>query len=483
MRFVKRLIEGAKATRQSILRVWGGLCESYFDTVSSVYPELIEANVRELGDPTIELLESGETSYDKIDKPQYPSLSLGHFRDPATRALYEVGALRLHPSGDPVVEPSPVALLRGLARLALPQRFLIGIVNAVRQRRGDSPLNDVEFADMDGELFEALRRGLVRSVGARWFSALNQGAYYLHRSMALPCTRLPHSQEFYEEGINFYRGQGVDADVFIYSTTSGLVIPREFRGDASKNHYRYQYFTKGILGTTACTRVYQWERYQTARELALGYGQASTETQKQEYLNESYNTFARFANAKNILINEVERFSTWKSWCTLVGPQRQLLSIRDRDQKLKIGHGFAYDASPFKKRADLLTDAAKVIGGAGALGAMIGKEEFVKQYGPAVAVAAAACAVGGVATRRLSSCLRMPLLRMCSEDRESLATRIIKDVGQTLSREEVMKIVDGLLDDGIRILESERVLDRKRRSERISGSLQQHPANGAARRH
>ncbi len=460
MRFVKRIVQGAKATRKGILKVWGGLCETYFDAVSSAYPELVEANVRELGDPTIDLLESGETNNDAIDNPQYPRLSLDPFGDPAMRALYEVGAIRLHPSGDPIVEPSPVALLRGLARLALPRRFLIGIVNASRQRRGDPPMNNSEFADIDRELFEALRRGLVRSLGERWFGALNKGAYYLHRSMALPCMRLPHSQEFYEEGINFYREQGVDADVFIYSTTSGLIIPREFRGDETKNHYRYQYFKKGILGTSSCIRVYQWERYRTARELSLGYEQTSTESQKKEYLNESYDTLARFANAKNILINEVERFSTWKSWCTLVGPQRQLLSIRDKDQKRKIGHGIAYDAIPFKKRADLLADAAKVISAAGVLGATIGKEEFVKQYGPAVVIAAAACAVGSVATRRLSSCLRRPILKRCDEDRKSPDTHMIKDVGQILSRDKVVKIVDGLLNDGIRIHESERVLGK-----------------------
>jgi len=462
VRFVKNIVQGAKGTRHGILKAWGVLCEKYFDAVSNTYPELVEANVRELGEPTIDLLESGETNNNAIDNPQYPRLSLDPFDDPAMRALYEVGAIRLHPSGDPIVEPSPVALLRGLARLALPQRFLIGIVNASRQRRGDPLMNNSEFAAIDHELFEALRRGLARSLGERWFGVLNKGAYYLHRSMALPCTRLPHSQEFYEEGINFYREQGVDANVFIYSTTSGLVIPREFRGDETKNHYRYHYFKKGILGISLCTRIYQWERYRTAKELSLGYERALTDSEKQEYLNESYDTLARFANAKNILINEVKRFSTWKSWCTLVGPQRQLLSIRDKDQKQKIGHGIAYDAKPFKKRADLLTDAAKVISAAGVLGATIGKEEFVKQYGPAIAIVAASCAIGGVATRRLSSCLRKPVLKRCDEDLKNPDTHIIKDVGQTLSRDKIVKIVDGLLNDGIRIHESERVLVSKR---------------------
>ena len=105
MRFVRRLVAGAKLPRRGILKIWGNLCESYFDAVSSAYPELIETNVRELGQPTIELLETGGTSDDTIDRPQYPRLSLDPLHDPATRALYEVGAIRLHPSGDPVVEP------------------------------------------------------------------------------------------------------------------------------------------------------------------------------------------------------------------------------------------------------------------------------------------------------------------------------------------------------------------------------------------
>jgi hypothetical protein len=459
MKFVKRLVDAVKTTRRGILKTWGGLCESYFDVVSSTYPELIEMNVRELGSPTVELLEYGETSDEAIEKPQYPRLALDPLDDPATRALLEVGAIRLHPSGDTVVEPSPGALIRGLARLALPTRFLIGIVNSARQRRGDPPLSDAEFGSMDRELFESLRRGLRRSIGEGWFGALNQASYHLHRRMALPCTPLPNSQEFYEEGINFYRGQGADAEVFVYSTTSGLVIPREFRGDASKNHYRYQYFTRGVLGTSACTRVYQWERYRTARELALGYERAGTQNRQRQYLEESFDTLARFADAKNISIHEAKHFSSWKSRCTLVGPERQFLSIRDKDQQLKIGHGIAYDVGPFEKRSDLLRDAANLINGAGALGTVIGEAELVMEYGPAVAVAAAACAVGGVATKRLSSCLRIPLLRMCKEDCESSDTQVIKDVDEALTRDEVVSVVDGLLSDGSRILESERALD------------------------
>jgi hypothetical protein len=142
-----------------------------------------------------------------------------------------------------------------------------------------------------------------------------------------------------------------------------------------------------------------------------------------------------------------------------VGPERQFLSIRDKDQQLKIGHGIAYDVGPFEKRSDLLRDAANLINGAGALGTVIGEAELVMEYGPAVAVAAAACAVGGVATKRLSSCLRIPLLRMCKEDCESSDTQVIKDVDEALTRDEVVSVVDGLLSDGSRILESERALD------------------------
>jgi hypothetical protein len=48
---------------------------------------------------------------------------------------------------------------------------------------------------------------------------------------------------------------------------------------------------------------------------------------------------------------------------------------------------------------------------------------------------------------------------MCKEDCESSDTQVIKDVDEALTRDEVVSVVDGLLSDGSRILESERALD------------------------
>jgi len=274
--------------------------------------------------------------------------------------------------------------------------------------------------------------------------------------VVLPCTRLPHSQEFYEEGINFYRGQGADSEVFVFSTTSGLVIPREFRGDASKNHYRYRYFTQGILGETACLRFYQWERYRTAKEFASAYLALGKRDARDAYLQEARDTLGRFSDASKLAIYECDHFDAWKDWHTLVGPQKQQLSIRPEKGTGAIGHGVLYDAAGFKRRSDLFADFARLTTAAGVGGMLEGGRAFVTTFGPAMAVAASACALLGLSTQRIGQLIRDPILDKCRREKERPGVRVIKAHGESLKSAEIAHIVDELLNVGQIILKSER---------------------------
>lgn len=453
MRLVQEILSATRVARDTTINSWSRICSVFFDSVAASYPYLVETNIRDIGGATLDLLENGTTDDHSIRNAQYPPLQVSRLEEPALRALYEVGALHIDPSGNPVVEPSPAALFRGLARLALPVKNLTGIVNSVRKWRGQPPLTASEFSDLDSEVFVALKNGLHRSLGEYWFRSLNRASYLTGRAYILPCTPLRGSQEFYEEGITFYRGQGSDAAVYIYSTTSGLIIPSEFHGDASKNHYRYQYFTEGILGRTAAYRIYQWERYRTAKGLATGYVQASDASAKTLYRDQAIETLCRFADSINLAILETDHFDLWKEWHTLVGPRRQQISIRSEDLKGKIGCGIVYDAEAFRARADFARNAGRVIGLYGTIGVASGCDLF-RTYGPAVAVAAAACALLSTGFERLARLIRDPLICKCAQDRD--AVREIKQLGKPLSPPEVEAVVDDLLATGLRILTLEK---------------------------
>ncbi len=443
MRLVRDLLQATAMVRQAGIKSWSRVSAAFLDSVAASYPDLVEANIRNTGPATMDILGHGVTRESGMSDAQFPVLPVDGLDEPVFRALYEVGAIRLDPAGNPVVEPGPAVLLRGLARLALPPKYLRGVVNAARKWRGHEILSESEFRALDAEILAAVRNGLRRCLGETWFQELNHASYLAGRACVLPCMPLRGSQEFYEEGRRFYSGQGAGATVYVYSTTSGLVIPREFRGDASKNHYRYVYFTKGILGRAAADRVYQWERHRTAKELAEGCEQAAGPSAKAEYRREAIETLSRFSARRNLAILEADHFSAWKEWNTLVGPRRHQVSMRSEDLKGKIGHGVIYDLDAFKARADLARDAAVFMDAAAIAG-------LIKAGGPAVAVAAASCVLLSRGAERLPSLVRQPLLHKCAQDQHK--ARVIKGLKQTLSPDQVESVVDDLLAHGARIV-------------------------------
>lgn len=182
MKIVQEILSATRAARDTAIKSWSRICSAFFDSVAASYPHLVETNIRRIGTATLDLLEHGATDDPFIRNAQYPPLQVSRLEEPALRALYEVAALHIDPSGNLVVEPSPAALLRGLARLALPAKFLTGIVNAARKWRGQSPLTASEFRDLDAEVFVALKNGLHRSLGEQWFCALNRASYLAGRA-------------------------------------------------------------------------------------------------------------------------------------------------------------------------------------------------------------------------------------------------------------------------------------------------------------
>ncbi len=449
MKLAQQVVKSAAG--QGILKLWANVSGQFFEKVQSTYPYLVEANIRSLGEATADLLARGDTDSKNFADSQYPNLPLDALADPVFKALYEVGAINLHRSGSVIVEPTPASLFQGLARLALRPRYLFGIVNSVRVSRGMPILTEVEFCSLNRDYFDAVRRGISLTLGDHWYAILHRSASLMHGAVVLPCLSLRRSQEFYEEGIKFYRNQG-ESEVFIFSTTSGLIIPQEFRGDAAKNTYRYNYFTKGLLGNTQCIRIYQWERYRTSKALATGYNKLTDRASRQQYLEEAYETLRHFANANRLAIYEVDHFSSWKEWHTLSGPRRQQLSIRSEHGRGAIGHGVLYDAAAFRARSDLLKGASA----AASLAVVAsGKSDILEDYGPAFAVAAAACSILGYGTQFLPKLIQEPVLKKCKAETSNPEVRPIKRLGKSISHSSIMHIVDHLLYDGLKLLSSD----------------------------
>ena len=80
------------------------------------------------------------------------------------------------------------------------------------------------------------------------------------------------STDLYESGSLLY--QNNSEAIFIFSTTSGLVVPSEYApqlygyDEINKDPHRMQYFDNGLLNdNTKLKRFYQWNRYSTASGL------------------------------------------------------------------------------------------------------------------------------------------------------------------------------------------------------------------------
>ena len=107
MKTVREILTSAGGARKSIFNTWAKISAEYFEAVARVYPGLVEANIRSVCKATVDLIQKGDTDDSSIGQSQYRRLPLDQLRDPVFQALYEVGAIDLNRSGDPVVEPNP----------------------------------------------------------------------------------------------------------------------------------------------------------------------------------------------------------------------------------------------------------------------------------------------------------------------------------------------------------------------------------------
>jgi len=113
------------------------------------------------------------------------------------------------------------------------------------------------------------------------------------------------SEDVYELGAPLYRNRSEVS--FTFSTTSGLIIPLEYKGGqrSHKNPLRRKYFDEGLLNPLASRmkRYYQWNLSTTARALFQDYQMAMDgELWKQE----ATNLLTKAFNVKNLEISEAD---------------------------------------------------------------------------------------------------------------------------------------------------------------------------------
>lgn len=114
---------------------------------------------------------------------------------------------------------------------------------------------------------------------------------------------LQDSLVFYNRSLALYSPEAGSMNIF--STSSGIVIPEEYRGDRikKKNPYRKKYFDVGIGSPNAyqLPKYYQWDSEVTAKNLWKRYLEAK---KSQEYRDEAVDVLAKFLQVPNLEITE-----------------------------------------------------------------------------------------------------------------------------------------------------------------------------------
>jgi len=108
----------------------------------------------------------------------------------------------------------------------------------------------------------------------------------------------------YELGPTMYRDEA--HSLFVFSRTSGLIIPSEYYGDADNNPYRRIYFDEGILGDSGRNLkiYYQWNQPTTAIRLFEGFAAAERVGAGDKYKTNAADILSKFFRHRNIQISE-----------------------------------------------------------------------------------------------------------------------------------------------------------------------------------
>lgn len=174
---------------------------------------------------------------------------------------------------------------------------------------------------------------------------------------------LQDSLVFYNRSLALYSPEAGSMNIF--STSSGIVIPEEYRGDRikKKNPYRKKYFDVGIGSPNAyqLPKYYQWDSEVTAKNLWKRYLEAK---KSQEYRDEAVDVLAKFLQVPNLEITEAPfKEEPWKVFFTLVSDKTLVLS--ERGEVRKINHGFMVDEDILKGNREVYEE----------IGALLGKKE------------------------------------------------------------------------------------------------------------
>lgn len=180
-----------------------------------------------------------------------------------------------------------------------------------------------------------------------------------------------NATEFYAESDPIY-GEPVDKEdmVFVFSTTSGLLIPEEHFGSnvpgrlawlkqtaAAKNPARLGYFAQGILSPKRKIPVcYAWDMQKTKETLRGNYQKAPDKKSKNFYRKESQRILSKAMTSRNLQIVQMqfEKIGQWyvdpRAFLTLTSKQYAIWSWRPpHKDDIHIGHGLKIDGESFGK--------------------------------------------------------------------------------------------------------------------------------------
>jgi len=171
---------------------------------------------------------------------------------------------------------------------------------------------------------------------------------------------LGDSHTFYNRSLSLYVPPS--GTIHVFSTSSGIVIPEDYRGDIKKekNPYRRKYFNEGIAAPNAnkLPKYYQWDSEGTAKGLWEGYEEKG---ESKDYKKEAIEILAKFLKVPNLEITEAPfREAPWKEFFTLVTDKTLVLS--ERGEIRKINHGLMVDDELLKTKKEIYEEISGLLG-------------------------------------------------------------------------------------------------------------------------
>lgn|GEM_PF-6482410 len=206
----------------------------------------------------------------------------------------------------------------------------------------------------------SLRKGISEEMREEFYLHLKYLLFRIKSTFKEGIENLQDSLVFYNRSLALYCPEAGSMNIF--STSSGIVIPEEYRGDPNKkkNPYRKKYFDTGIGSTNAyqLPKHYQWDSELTAKNLWKGYLEAN---KSRGYKDEAVGVLSRFLQVPNLEITEAPfRDEPWKVFFTLVSDKTLVLS--ERGESRKINHGFMVDEDFLKKNREVYDEVAALLG-------------------------------------------------------------------------------------------------------------------------